>query len=442
MSSEEKSLVTHERLSHGIAPPSVEDVVIHVSGVSKCYQLYDKPQDRLRQSIYPRLQRILRREPKAYAREFWALRNVSFDIRRGETIGIIGRNGSGKSTLLQIICGTLAQTTGTVEVQGRIAALLELGSGFNFEFTGRENVFMNAALLGLSRKETEARFDDIVAFADIGKFIEQPVKTYSSGMFARLAFSCSIFVNPDILVIDEILAVGDAPFQAKCIKAFHRLRDRGCTILLVSHDAYMIRNFCQRALYLRNGECPGFGETGLIIDQYNLEVETAVRADNQASSEAGRSVASFSGSNLANQGWFRIVEIELLDKLLQVTSKVKTGDPITIRFRYISLSSEMPKVTFVINLYRHDGLYICGTTSLMDGILPVESPMKATVSVTFPDMRLLSGHYMWRVAINDERAFGVYAEANHVCTFQVVDDLQCVGLFNMDRSWAIEAQHI
>jgi lipopolysaccharide transport system ATP-binding protein len=228
--------------------------VIRVDRLSKCYQIYDRPHDRLKQFVAPRLRSMLGRPPVNYFREFWALRDVSFNVGRGETVGIIGRNGSGKSTQLQMICGTLMPTSGTVETQGRVAALLELGAGFNPEFTGRENVFLNAMVLGLSQPEIEARFDEIAAFADIGQFIEQPVKHYSSGMYARLAFAVAINVDPDILVVDEALAVGDEPFQRKCFARIDAIKNRGATILFVSHSGAAIINLCDRAVLLNAGE--------------------------------------------------------------------------------------------------------------------------------------------------------------------------------------------
>lgn len=229
------------------------DIAIRVSNLSKCYRIYDQPHDRLKQSIYPRLQRLVGKRPKQYFREFWALHDVSFEVKRGETVGIIGKNGSGKSTLLQMICGTLNPTSGSIQTNGRIAALLELGSGFNPEFTGRENVYMNAAVLGLSREEIEARFDEIAAFADIGDFIEQPVKTYSSGMYVRLAFSVAINVKPDILVVDEALSVGDGAFQLKCMTRLKEIQESGATILFVSHDLSSIGRLCTGAVILDRG---------------------------------------------------------------------------------------------------------------------------------------------------------------------------------------------
>ncbi|HVS27093.1 MAG TPA: ABC transporter ATP-binding protein [Burkholderiales bacterium] len=232
---------------------ATDNIAIRVSNLSKCYHLYDAPRDRLKQFVAPRLQRLTGQASKQYFREFWALKDVSFEVKKSETVGIIGRNGSGKSTLLQIICGTLHPSAGHIEVNGRVAALLELGSGFNSEFTGRENVFMNAGVLGLSRRQTDARFADIEAFADIGDFIEQPVKTYSSGMMVRLAFAVIAHVDADILVIDEALAVGDAFFTQKCMRFLRNFMKTG-TVLFVSHDTGSIKNLCNYAVWLEKGQ--------------------------------------------------------------------------------------------------------------------------------------------------------------------------------------------
>jgi len=229
------------------------EIAVKVENLSKCYQIYDQPRDRLKQFVIPRLRRFVGLPPKQYYREFWALNDVSFEVKKGETVGIIGRNGSGKSTLLQIICGTLNPSAGSITTQGRIAALLELGSGFNPEFTGRENVYMNASVLGLSKDEIDARFDDIAAFADIGEFIEQPVKTYSSGMMLRLAFAVIAHVDADILVVDEALAVGDAFFTQKCMRFLRNFMKTG-TVLFVSHDTGSVKNLCNYAVWLEMGQ--------------------------------------------------------------------------------------------------------------------------------------------------------------------------------------------
>ena len=243
------------------------EISIKVEHLSKCYQIYDKPHDRLKQFILPRLHRLLGQSSRQYFREFWALKDVSFEVWRGETVGIIGRNGSGKSTLLQMICGTLNPTGGSIQTQGRVAALLELGSGFNPEFTGRENVYMNAALLGLDREEVDTRFGDIEAFADIGDFIDQPVKMYSSGMYVRLAFAVIAHVDADVLVVDEALAVGDAFFTQKCIRFLRHFMKKG-TVLFVSHDTSAIVNFCSRAILLARGEVIKIGTPKDVSEYY------------------------------------------------------------------------------------------------------------------------------------------------------------------------------
>ncbi len=246
------------------------DIAIRVKNVSKAYQIYDKPQDRLKQTLW--------RGHKQFYREFKALDDVSFEVKKGETVGIIGRNGSGKSTLLQIICGTLAPTSGVVQVNGRVAALLELGAGFNPDFTGKENVYMNASILGLSKEEIDAKYDDIVAFADIGDFIDQPVKTYSSGMYVRLAFAVIINVDADILVIDEALAVGDAFFTQKCMRYLRNFMETG-TVLFVSHDTGAILSLCANSIYLKDGAIIVQGESKEIIKLYLEELYKVQQGD-------------------------------------------------------------------------------------------------------------------------------------------------------------------
>lgn len=235
------------------------EVAIKIEQLSKCYRIYDKPHDRLLQ--------MLMRGRKQYGHEFWAVKDLSFEIKKGETVGIIGCNGSGKSTLLQMICGTLNPTSGKIATQGRIAALLELGSGFNPEFTGRENIYMNASVLGLTQEQIKARYDDIVTFADIGFFIEQPVKTYSSGMYVRLAFAIVAHVDADILVIDEALAVGDAVFTQKCMRFIRRFKDKG-TLIFVSHDMASVSNLCQKAIWLDRGQMQMIGKSQDVSEHY------------------------------------------------------------------------------------------------------------------------------------------------------------------------------
>lgn len=264
---------------------SSEDGAISVRGVSKHYLLFKRPEDRLKQSVIPRLRRLLRQTPRQYYRDFAALRDISFDIKRGETVGVIGRNGCGKSTLLQIICGILQPTSGSVSVNGRIAALLELGSGFNREFTGRENVYMNGAILGLSKAEISKRFDAIVRFADIGEFIEQPVKTYSSGMQVRLAFATAVNVDPDILVVDEALAVGDDAFRRKCYARLEEIQNNGSTVLFVSHSVQTIVQLCSRAMLLDQGELLVQGDPKTVCIEYQRLINASSEAYPQIRAE-------------------------------------------------------------------------------------------------------------------------------------------------------------
>ncbi len=235
------------------------DVAIRVSDLSKCYFIFDNPQSRLKQMIF--------RGRRQYYSEFWALRGVNLEVKRGETVGIVGRNGSGKSTLLQMICGTLNATSGTIETNGRIAALLELGSGFNPEFTGRENVYMSASIYGLSKQQVDERFHEIAAFADIGEHMDQPVRNYSSGMYVRLAFAVIAHVDADILVIDEALAVGDAVFTQKCMRFIRKFKEHG-TLLFVSHDMSSVLNLCQQAVWLHQGQVRQVGSAKSVAESY------------------------------------------------------------------------------------------------------------------------------------------------------------------------------
>ena len=240
--------------------PVSREFAIRACGLGKCYQVYRRPQERLLQ--------LLLGKKKRFYREFWALRGVDLELRPGETVGIVGRNGAGKTTLLQILAGTLQPTEGELEVNGRVTSLLELGSGFNGEFTGRENVYLNGAVLGISRAEMDERFDRIVRFADIGEFLDQPVKTYSSGMFVRLAFSVLANLDPDIFIVDEALAVGDAFFRHRCMYRFAELQEQGTAILFVSHDALSVKQLCDRVLWLDGGEMRDEGEPERVVDEY------------------------------------------------------------------------------------------------------------------------------------------------------------------------------
>lgn len=260
------------------------DTAIGVKNVSKKYHLYESPYHRLKEALHP-----FRRQ---YHREFWALRDVSFDVKKGETVGIIGRNGCGKSTLLQIICSILQPTEGSVIVNGRVSALLELGSGFNPEFTGKQNVYMNGALLGLSKEEMDEQYNSIEQFADIGEFIDQPVKTYSSGMYVRLAFAVAINVEPNVLVVDEALAVGDMNFQAKCMTALTRMQKGGTTVLFVSHDMCAVKSLCSRGIYLEHGTVKAIGKSAEVAEMYIRSMREEMNAEQKKITRTSSSIES------------------------------------------------------------------------------------------------------------------------------------------------------
>ncbi len=350
-----------------------DDIAIKVEGLSKCYHIYDTPRDRLKQFVMPRLQRLIGKQPKQYFREFWALRDVSFEVKKGETVGIVGRNGSGKSTLLQIICGTLNPTSGSVKANGRIAALLELGSGFNPEFSGRENVYMNAAVLGLSDDEIGARFDEIVSFADIGDFINQPVKAYSSGMVVRLAFAVAINVAPEILIVDEALAVGDAAFQRKCMRKISDLSDAGVTLLFVSHDMETVKKICSEALYLARGSAIDYGVAKQVCTSYERDLFGASR---KAETTQAKALADPAELDLAvldmdllqtdektyGDGRAQIIDVAITNQHQQRTNILAPGACYVLSYRVV-FSAPVARPVFGMMITNREGVCIFGANT-------------------------------------------------------------------------------
>ena len=336
-------------------------VALRVESVSKQYRIYDRPGDRLTESL---TRGRLRRH-----REFWALRDISFEIEAGTTVGIIGPNGCGKSTLLQIISGTLAPTHGEVWHEGRIAALLELGAGFDTEFTGVENIFMNASLMGFSRRETEAIFPNIERFAEIGQFLFQPVKTYSSGMYVRLAFAIAASVEPDILVIDEALAVGDAVFQHRCLRRIKELQERGTTVLFVSHDTAAVRALCNRAILFNSGRMIADDEPSDVLNCYQkivMEREEAYEADTATLSDApvpgAAPLQPVQFTYRHGDGSAEIIAAELSDSVGRRKEIVETGAPLVVRLSVrFAKTMEQPVVGFLIT-NRH-GIRAYGTNT-------------------------------------------------------------------------------
>jgi len=337
--------------------PADREVVISVRDVGKMYRIYEKPQDRLKQMLMWRFGRN-------YGHEFWAVRHVSLDVRRGETVGIIGRNGSGKSTLLQMIAGTLAPTEGEVVVRGRVAALLELGSGFNPEFTGRENVFLNGAILGISREEMAARFDEIAAFADIGEFIEQPVKTYSSGMYARLAFAIGIHIQPDIFIVDEALSVGDVFFQSRCIRKLDEYREAGGTVLFVTHDTYTLERICTRSIVIHTGNKYFEGNNADAVTAYyglgRTDNTTAHRLETVPVSDTlDAAVISLRRDFVTGDGSAYIEEVSLLDDQGLPAQRFEIGDWMTVSLQ-ARFNNDIDRFDIGIGLRDKAGVLIGG----------------------------------------------------------------------------------
>ncbi|WP_341522513.1 ABC transporter ATP-binding protein [Pseudomonas sp. G.S.17] len=402
------------------------DISIKVDKLSKCYQIYDRPQDRFKQFFVPRLQRAVGITPKQRYREFWALDRISFEVKKGETVGIIGRNGSGKSTLLQMICGTLHPTGGSVQTIGRVAALLELGSGFNPEFSGRENIYMNGSVLGLTNAEIDERFDAIVEFADIGDFVEQPVKTYSSGMMLRLAFAVIAHVDADILIIDEALAVGDAFFTQKCMRFLRKFMTTG-TILFVSHDTSSIRSLCNKAIWLEKGKVLKQGSPKAICDDYleafyeaqqGTGTTTRIKVTAEKSSEPGQDQRQsfINASNLRNdlelfefnadapsfgKGHAQITDVNFLDTENQPLSWVVGGEIIKLKIVAVTHSNlQSPIIGFHIKDKLGQALF-GDNTYLTYAQMPVPSKQgsKIVAEFTFVMPRLAKGNYSVSVAI-------------------------------------------
>lgn len=374
------------------------DAAITVRSAGKVYQVYDQPQDRLKQALF---------RWRKFHREFWALRNVSFEVERGTALGIVGRNGSGKSTLLQIIAGTLTPSEGEVRVVGRVSALLELGSGFNPEFTGRENVFLNGAILGIPRAEMERRFDDIAAFAEIGEYIDQPVKTYSSGMYARLAFAVAISVDPDILIVDEILAVGDMGFQQKCLSRLREMRDNGLTLLYVSHSPDAVKSVCDRGLFLVRGQAVYFGGAGEAVDRYLQHIREQT---NKAALEREQALArpvefktNVPGRIRYGTGHVQIEHVELRDAAGEPCRAFRFGDPVTLEVTLLStLEVSDLSVSFLVR--DQVGVDLLGTTTFDEHVelTPLEPGGRCVVRFAFAAL-LHGGNYGVSVAVTRVR---------------------------------------
>lgn len=402
---------------------------ISANNLGKCYQLYAQPHDRLKQ--------FLCRGKRQYYREFWALRNVNFEIMPGEVLGVIGRNGSGKSTLLQLVCGTLTPTHGEVRVNGRVAALLELGAGFNPEFSGRENVLMSATIMGLSQSEIADRIEHIIDFSGIRDFIDQPVKTYSSGMYVRLAFSVAINVDPDILVIDEALSVGDGAFARESFTRIMQMRDAGKTILFCSHSLFQVESLCARTIWINHGQIVLDGESAQVVSAYqafldknasNSSPDTSISIDNKIAEASDKKQVSGSAH-------LESVKLQVNDINTQHASIISGQSNILISIAFASDPS-LPCPNVAMTLQATDGRTITSAATWEDQFSLQRTPEGAgKVCLKLDQVPLLKGEYLINIYLLCERGLHLYDAAIAVATLQVKQPGRLQGYFSIPHLW-------
>lgn len=391
---------------------------VEVDGVWKTFRIFSDKNTTLKQAV-------LRRKRTDSFQEFWALRDVSFDIPEGSSFGIIGANGAGKSTMLKTLSRILVPDKGAVRVNGRISALLELGAGFHPELSGRENVFLNGNILGMSTAVLKSKFDEIVDFSGLHEFIDQPVKTYSSGMYARLGFSVAVAVEPDILLVDEVLAVGDEQFQRRCAEKMDEIRTSGRTVVFVSHGLAQVQQLCDRAVWLNKGEVQAVGETHKVIDEYLGSVTTAFRLDDQGRQRTG------SG------------EIELEVELLPDPAEqpIRTGSDVTVRMHW-KTEQTLENLAFGLSFRDADGYLISGSNNVTSRPTDRLGPGSGFVDFHIPHFPLLPGAYHIAAAITNAASQHVYDHSPHIANFDVVPAAgfeSDTGPVSMNGAWNIGA---
>lgn len=428
------------------------DTAIEVSDVTKVYRLYERQRDRLWET--------LGLDRKKTYKEKYALNHVSFRVKRGETVGIIGTNGSGKSTMLKLITGVLTPTAGSIRVDGRISALLELGAGFNMEYTGIENVYLNGAMIGFTKEEIDARLDDIISFADIGDYINQPVKSYSSGMFVRLAFAVAINIDPEILIVDEALSVGDVFFQSKCYRKFEEFRRAGKTILFVSHDLSAISRYCDRAILLNQGDLIYDGTPKEAIDLYKKVLvgqyeekpaEQPEAADGEKREIQG--IGSDSGlwksrypvnPSLVEYGEKNgeIVDYALLDENGLMTSNFLKGTVFTVRMK-IRAHADILEPIFAFTIKNMKGIEICGTNTTMEHVpVPTMHDGDEHVVEFTQKMDLQGGEYLLSLGCTgyQDGMFRVFHRLYDVISLTVVSNRDTVGFYDMNSTCVLDPE--
>ncbi len=421
-----------------------KQLAIHVEGLNKVYRLYDHNRDRLVDSLG------LARK-KRY-REHFALNGVDLDVYQGECVGIIGTNGSGKSTILKIITGVLNPTSGTVQVNGRISALLELGAGFNYEYNGIENVYLNGTMIGFSEKEIDEKLQDILDFADIGDYVYQPVKTYSSGMFVRLAFAVAINIDPEILIVDEALSVGDVFFQAKCYHKFEEFKKQGKTILFVSHDLSAISKYCDRAVLLNQGVKLGEGSPREMIDIYKqvlvgqYELPSGDKKANLAADEDIRKAAAekVDGKNPQALEYgtkeAEIVEYYMTDGAGLRTSAILKGDPFTLHMK-VRVHKDLQAPIFALSIKNIKGVEITGTNTMVEKSFLESVKAGEVLTITFTQkVRLQGGEYLLSLGVTgyEGDTFTVYHRLYDILNLTVISDHDTVGYFDMESDVKVE----
>ncbi len=427
-----------------------DDVAIKVEHLTKMYKLYEKPSDRLKDSLGLSKQKMYQ--------EHYALSDINMEVKRGETVGIIGTNGSGKSTILKIITGVLNQTSGTVQINGRISALLELGAGFNMEYTGLENVYLNGTMIGFTREEIDERLDDIINFADIGDFIHQPVKMYSSGMFVRLAFAVAINIDPEILIVDEALSVGDVFFQTKCYHKFEEFKKMGKTILFVSHDLSSISKYCDRVVLLNKGKKKAEGSPREMVDLYK---KIMVGLDNKKQStgdkNSGHPKKSFDDLSASGQTWksflslnpkmdeygngkAEIVDIGVFDEDNMVTSSIIKGTTFTLKSK-VKFNEDVMDPIFTYTFKTLKGTDITGTNTMYEKktVGLVKAGETCIASFT-QEMNLQGGEYLLSMSCTgfENGDFVAYHRLYDVVNVTVVSDKNTVGFYDMNSVTTIE----
>lgn len=425
----------------------MSDIAIRVDNVSKIYKLYDKPMDRLKES--------LGLTKKKMYREHYALNNVSFDVHRGETVGIIGTNGSGKSTILKIITGVLNPSIGNVEINGRISALLELGAGFNMEYTGIENVYLNGTMIGFTKEEIDAKLQDILDFADIGDFVNQPVKAYSSGMFVRLAFAVAINIDPEILIVDEALSVGDVFFQAKCYKKFEDFKKQGKTILFVSHDLGSISKYCDRVVLLNKGVKLAEGEAKEMVDLYKKVLvnqldnndqheETVEKVQEEIEENQNKSWKSrlTLNPNLLEygNGQATIVDYAIADAHGNITNAIEKGKKFQVKIK-VCFQEVIENPIFAFTIKNIQGTEITGTNTMYEKVDIEVNEIGEVKEISFEqEMNLQGGEYLLSLGCTGylQDDFTVYHRLYDVCNITVISDKNTVGFYDMNSKVTIK----